>query len=362
MSSQGGEKTEQPTEKRLRDARRKGQVAKSQDLTSALLLVTAAAILAIAGTQIGLQLTNAMRDGLTRATTSKGDFDQAAAVSLLWSSMQTMAIVLAPLLIALFVIALLVSFLQVGPIFSFETVKPDLKKLNPAEGFKQKFLKPRPYIELVKMVLKMAIAGAVILAVIWENRADIIRLTSQNVDHAAGFTAAVVFEITWKVAAAFVILGIADRVLQKFLHLKEMRMSKQEVKEEYKETEGNPLFKSARKRLYLEMLQQSMMAAVKKADVVVVNPTHVAVALKYDRTEMDAPVVVAKGAELMAAQIRKIAAEADVPTYRDVPLARALYDIEIDSSIPEELYEAVAEVLRWVYQLAEEKKGIATHG
>jgi flagellar biosynthesis protein FlhB len=360
--SQGGEKTEQPTEKRLRDARRKGQVAKSQDLTSALLLVTAAAILAIAGAQIGLQLTNAMRDGLLRATNLNADFDQAAAVGLFWSSMQTMALVLAPLLIALFVIALLVSYLQVGPIFSFEPVKPDLKKLNPAEGFKQKFLKPRAYIELVKMILKMTIAGVIILVVIWDNLADIILLTTQKVDRAASFAASVVFQITWKVAAAFVILGVADRFLQRFLHLKEMRMSKQEVREEYKETEGNPLFKSARRRLYLEMLQQSMMAAVKKADVVVVNPTHVAVALKYDRNEMDAPVVVAKGAELMAAQIRKIATEADVPTFRDVPLARALYDIDIDSSIPEELYEAVAEVLRWVYQLAEEKKGVAIHG
>ncbi len=360
--SQGGEKTEQPTEKRLRDARKKGQVAKSQDLTSALLLVTAAAILALAGTQIGIQLTNTMRDGLLRATTLKGDFDQAAAVGLIWSSIQTMGLVLAPLLIALFAIALLVSYLQVGPIFSFEPIKPDLKKLNPAEGFKQKFLKPRPYVELVKLIIKMTISAVIIGAVIWNNLPDIIRLTSQNVDRSMAFTAAIVFEIGWKLAVAFVVLGIADRFLQKFLHLKEMKMTKQEVREEYKETEGNPIFKNARRRLYLEMLQQSMMAAVKKADVVVVNPTHVAVALKYDRSEMEAPLVVAKGADLMAAQIRKIAAEADVPTYRDVPLARALYDIDIDASIPEDLYEAVAEALRWVYQLAEEKKGVASHG
>ena len=360
--SQGGEKTEQPTEKRLRDARRKGQVAKSQDLTSALLLVTAAVIVGLVGSQIGLRLTNSMRDGLTRATTFTGEFDRAAAVGLLWSAMQTLAMVLAPLLIALFAVSLLISYLQVGPIFSFEPVKPDLKKLNPAEGFKQKFLKPRPYIELVKMILKMAIAAVVIIAVIWSNLPDIIRLTTQNAERSVSFAASVVFQIAWKVAVAFVILGVADRFLQKFLHLKEMRMSKQEVKEEYKETEGNPLYKSARRRLYLELSQQAMLAAIKKADVVVVNPTHVAVALKYDRLEMDAPIVVAKGAELMAAQIRKIAMEADVPMFRDVPLARALYDIDTDSSIPEELYEAVAEVLRWVYQLAEEKKGIANHG
>jgi flagellar biosynthetic protein FlhB len=359
--SQSGEKTEQPTDTRLRDARRKGQVAKSQDLTAALLLITAAVIMALVGSQVGLQLADAVRDGLVRATTLQGDFDQPAAVGMIWSGIRTMAWALAPLLTALFVIALLVSYLQVGPVFSFEPLKPDLKKLNPAEGFKQKFLKPRSYLELVKTVLKMTIAGVVIVAVIWDSRADIIRLSSQNVAHVAMFTSTVIFQIVLKVAVAFLILGIADRFLQRFLHLKELKMSKQEVREEYKETEGNPLFKSARRRIYLELLQQSMMAAVKKADVVVVNPTHVAVALKYDRAGMDAPIVVAKGAELMAAQIRKIATEADVPTLRDEPLARALYDIEIDASIPEELYEAVAEVLRWVYQLVEERKGLARH-
>jgi flagellar biosynthetic protein FlhB len=325
------------------------------------LLLTAVAIMAMAGTQIGLQLADAMRNGIIHATTSKAVFDQSAAVVLIWSGARTMAWALAPILTALFVISLLVSYLQVGPIFSFEPVKPDLKKLNPAEGFKQKFLKARPYIELLKTVLKMTVAGVVIVAVIWNHRADIIRLSSQNVSNAGTFASTVMFQIGLKVGVAFLILGIADRFLQKFLHLKEMKMTKQEVKEEYKETEGNPLYKSARRRVYFEILQQSMMAAVKKADVVVINPTHVAVALKYDRAEMDAPVVVAKGAELMAAQIRKIAAEANVPTIRDVPLARALYDIEIDASIPEELFETVAEVLRWVYQLAEEKKGIEEH-
>jgi flagellar biosynthetic protein FlhB len=360
--SETGEKTEQPTDKRLRDARRKGQVARSQDLTSALLLLTAVAMMALMGAQMGLLLADAMRDGIIRATTSKAVFDQSAAVVLFWSGARTLTWALAPLLTALFAISLLVSYLQVGPIFSFEPVKPDLKKLNPAEGFKQKFLKARPYIELLKTVIKMTIAGFVIVAVIWNQRADIVRLSSQNVSNVSLFASSVMFQIGLKVAIAFLILGIADRFLQKFLHLKEMKMTKQEVKEEYKETEGNPLYKSARRRIYFEILQQSMMAAVKKADVVVINPTHLAVALKYDRAEMDAPIVVAKGAELMAAQIRKIAAEANVPTLRDVPLARALYDIEIDGSIPEELYETVAEVLRWVYQLAEEKRGIEQHG
>jgi flagellar biosynthesis protein FlhB len=348
--SQGGQKTEQPTDKRVRDARRKGQVARSQDLTSALLLIAAVSVLGLVGTQIGLHLTNLMRDGLDKATTFKGDLQITSATSEIWLGIGALAWALAPLLTALFVVSLLVSYLQVGPIFSFEPLKPDLKKLNPAEGFKQKFLKPRPYIELVKTVLKMTVAGVVIAAVIWESRADIVRLTTQKVANVPLFTSMIVFQIGVKVAIAFLLLGIADRFLQK-----------QEGKEEYKETEGNPLYKSARRRIYLELLQQSMMAAVKRADVVIVNPTHVAVALKYDRAEMDAPTVVAKGAELMASQIRKLAVEADVPILRDVPLARALYDLEIDTTIPEELYEAVAEVLRWVYQLAEERKEIASH-
>ena len=360
--SQGGEKTEKPTEKRLREARRKGQVARSQDLSSALLLVTAVAVFALAGTQSAFRLGAFMRDSIARAGAFKGEFQQEVATAALWSGLQVMGWTLAPLFGALFMIALLVGYFQVGPVFSFQPIKPDLKKLNPAEGFKQKFLKSRPYLELLKTILKMTIAAFVIAAVIWSSRADIIRLSTQTVARTVSFAALMIFQIGLKVAIAFLLLGIGDRFLQKFLHLKEMKMTKQEIRDEYKETEGNPLIKSARRRLHLEILQQAMMAAVKKADVVVVNPTHVAVALRYERAEMDAPIVVAKGAELMATQIRELARDANVPIIRDVPLARSLYDLDIDCSIPEELYEAVAEVLRWVYQLAEERDELAIYG
>jgi flagellar biosynthetic protein FlhB len=359
--TQGGEKTEKPTDKRVRDARKKGQVARSHDLTSALLLTVAVAVLALAGGQSGRRLLDLMRDGISRAASFKGELHQEAAVGALVSGLETMAWALAPLMGALFAVSLLVSYLQVGPVFSGQPLKPDLKKLNPAEGFKQKFLKSRAYLELAKTLLKMTLAGVVIIAVIWNNRADIIRLINQDASHVASFAFNMIFQIGLKVAIAFLLLGIADRFLQKFLHLKELKMTKHEVKEEYKETEGNPLIKSARRRIHYEILQQSMMAAVKKADVVVVNPTHLAVALRYDRTEMDAPTVVAKGAELMAAQIRRIAEDSSVPIMRDVPLARSLFELEIDALVPEELYEAVAEVLRWVYQLAEERKEVGSY-
>jgi flagellar biosynthetic protein FlhB len=277
------------------------------------------------------------------------------------NGVKTMTLVLLPLLAALFVMAALVAYLQVGSIFAFESVKPNLNKLNPAESAKQKFFKGRPYIELVKTLLKMVIAATVIGLVLWSARRDLIELTRQPMVRVAPYALALIFEIGLKVGLAFVAVGVADYFLQRFLFLREMRMTKQEVKEEWKETEGNPVYKSARRQMHREILMQNMMTAVRRADVVVVNPTHLAVALKYDRAEMSAPTVLAKGAELIAARIREVAEESDVPIMRDVPLARALYDLEIDAEIPDELYESVAEVLRWVYRLAEERGEVTSH-
>jgi flagellar biosynthesis protein FlhB len=360
--SQGGDKTEKPTEKRLRDARRKGQVAKSQDLTSSLLFISSIAVLSIAATYIGSQLSTLMRDGIFRAATFKGELDRSTALSAMVSGVESMAWTIAPLLIVLFLIALFANYLQVGSIFAFESLKPDLKKLNPAEGFKQKFFKSRPYIELLKTIIKMVVAAVVVGLVLWDARVDMVRLSQQSLSNVLWYTSHLAFEIGIKVGLAYLFLGAADLFLQRFLYLNEMKMTKQEVKQEYKEMEGDPLLKSMRRHLHREILSQNMVAAVKTADVVVVNPTHVAVALKYDKSEMEAPTVVAKGAELMAAQIRELAKEYKIPIMRDVPLARSLYDLEIDAEIPDELYEAVATVLRWVYQLAEERGEVISHG
>lgn len=362
MSQSSGEKTEKPTEKRKRDARRKGQVAKSQDLSGALLLIAAVSTLWAASSLMAGSLSDAMRDGVQHAASFDGQLDRAVALGALFAGVRAMALVLAPLFGVLVIFGALANYLQVGSIFSFETVKPNFNKLNPAEGFKQKFLKPRSYIELGKTVLKIIITALLVITILWDARGQIVALMHQTAPEAAAFTLGVMFEIGVKVGLVFLAIGAGDYFLQKYLHLKELRMTKHEVKEEYKETEGNPLFKSARRQLHREILTQSMMAAVKRSSVVVANPTHVAVALEYDRNQMGAPVVVAKGAELMAAQIRQIAQDADVPIMRDVPLARALYELEIDSEIPEEMYEAVAVVLRWVYELAEERKEVVSHG
>jgi flagellar biosynthesis protein FlhB len=355
MAESSGEKTEQPTQKRLRDARKKGQVAKSQDLSSAVLLLAAVGLLWLAGNFLGGYALETIREQYQTATTFKGDMSEEVVFSAFGRGLFSFALILTPLFVVVWVFAFAVNYLQVGSIFAPEAVKPKFSELNPAAGFKNKFLKLRPYVELLKTLFKMIITAVVAVWVLWAAREDVVLLGTKPIDEAVAYAFALVVEIGFKIAIVFLILGGIDFFLQRYLHRRDMQMTKHDVKQEYKETEGNPLIKSQRRALHRELLAAGMAAAVQKADVVVANPTHVAVALKYDRGEHNAPVVTARGADLMAAQIRKLARESNIPIARDVPLARALYEIELEEEIPEELFEAVALVLRRVYDLAEEK-------
>jgi flagellar biosynthesis protein FlhB len=355
MSSSTGEKTEQPTSKRLQDARKKGQVAKSQDLTSAALLISTVAVVWLIGDYIGGILQSSVKEQIEFAARFKGEFTNEVAYGVMWRGLAGMFWVLTPLFVVVVAFAFLGNYLQIGSVFSFESITPKFERLNLAEGFKQKFLKARPYIELGKTILKMLITAAVAGYVLWAAREDVVRLIVKPPDVVAYYTFALALEIGLKIGLAFLILGGADFFLQRLLHRQDLKMTKHEVKEEYKETEGNPLIKAQRRSLHREILSQSMAAAVRDADVVLANPTHVAVALKYERGKTDAPIITAKGADLMAAQIRRIAAESGVPVKHDIPLARALFEFEVEQEIPEELYEAVAVVLQWVYSLAEER-------
>lgn len=307
------------------------------------------------GGYIGGVLQSSVKDQIEFAVTFKGDFTTETAFDVFAGGLTTMFWVLTPLFVVVMVFAFLANYLQIGSIFSFDSISPKFEKLNPAEGFKQKFLKARPYIELGKTVFKMLITATIAGLVLWSAREDVIRLIYKPPDLVIYYTFGLVLEIGLKIGFAFLILGGADFFLQRFLHRHDMKMTKHEVKEEYKETEGNPLIKSQRRAIHREILSQSMAAAVRDADVVLANPTHVAVALKYDRGKQDAPIITAKGADLMAANIRQIADESGVPIKRDIPLARALYQLDVEDEIPEELYEAVAVVLQWVYSMAEER-------
>jgi flagellar biosynthetic protein FlhB len=349
-----GEKTERPTEKRLRDARKKGQVSKSQDLTSALMLISAVLIFWLSGSITATVLLKSMQRGIETAGSFSGTLSRDRAGELLLAAVWDMSYALAPLFVFLFVGAILFNYIQVGSMFAFEGLKPDINKLNPAEGFKQKFLKAKTYVELGKTLLKALITFVVVGWVLWAEIPNIIMLSGQHVGTIIGYTFSLILRIGFYVGTLFLALAVGDFFLQRFLFMNQMKMSKQEVKQEYKESEGDPLIKWMRKNLHREILAQSSISAVKTADVVLVNPTHVAVALKYDKVNMGAPTVVAKGADLLAKQIREIAKKSDVPMMRDIPLARALYELDIDAEIPEEMYETVAEVLRWVYSLSED--------
>lgn len=349
-----GEKTEQPTEKRLRDARKKGQVSKSQDLTSALMLISAVLVFWLSGTITASVLLKSMQAGIETAGSFTGTLTRERAGELLLAAVWDMSYALAPLFVFLFVGGIVFNYVQVGSLFAFEGLKPDVKKLNPAEGFKQKFLKAKSYVELGKTLLKAIITFVVVGWVLWAEIPNVIMLAGQPVETIIAYTFSLILRIGFYVGTLFLALAVGDFFLQRYLFLNQMKMSKQEVKQEYKESEGDPLIKWMRKNLHNEILAQSSVAAVKTADVVLVNPTHVAVALKYERGQMGAPTVVAKGADLIAKQIREIAKKADVPMMRDIPLARALYELDIDQEIPEEMFETVAEVMRWVYTLSEE--------
>lgn len=355
MSSSAGEKTEQPTEKRLQDSKKKGQVAKSQDLTGAVLLIAAVGTIWLVGNYMGEMLLALVRDHLSSAASFKGAFTTEAAMSAMSKGVLEMLWILMPLFLVIVMFAFLANYLQIGSVFSAESISPKFEKLNPVEGFKQKFLKARSYVEFSKTIIKLIITGVVAGYVMWESREDIVHLISKSPDVAAPFTLRLVIEIGLKVGLAFLVLGALDFLLQRLLHRRDLRMTKQEVKDEYKEMEGDPLVKAQRRSLHREILAQSLAAAVRDADVVLANPTHLAVALKYERGGTSAPIVTAKGADLMAAQIRRIAGESGVPVKRDVQLARTLYLLDVEDEIPEELYEAVAAVLQWVYSMTDER-------
>jgi len=356
--SSSGEKTEQPSDKRLKDARKKGQVAKSQDLSSAVLLIAAVGMIWLIGGFIGGILQASVKEQIEFAATFKGDLTNEIAFGALWRGMTAMFWVLSPLFVVVTVFAFLSNYLQIGSVFSFESISPKFSKLNPAEGFKQKFLKAKSYIELSKTIFKIIITATVAGYVLWGAREDVVRLIEKPPDVVSFYTFGLILEIGLKIGLVFLVIGGADFFLQRILHRRELKMTKHEVKEEYKETEGNPQIKAQRRFLHREILSQSMAAAVRSADVVLANPTHISVALKYERGKSEAPVITAKGADLMAAQIRSIAEESGVPIKQDVPLARALYEFDLDQEIPEKFYEAVAVVLQWVYTLAEERKEV----
>jgi flagellar biosynthesis protein FlhB len=346
------DKTEQPTPKRISDARKKGQVFKSNDMTQAVLFITAASVLSFVGGYFVDSLKGFMIHSLDPKVLA-GPFDANELVGRMANTFIKFLLLSAPLLAALAIVAVALNFFQIGGLlFAPQVLSPKFDKLNPVQGFQSLFFKSKTYLELAKNLLKFTVIFWLAYSTFNANLREVVLSSRVGLSETATLVPKLLFGLLFKIGGAFLLLGAVDFMLQKKLYMKGLMMSKEEVKQEYKEDEGDPHIKHQRKHLHQQLLHESMAKNVPKASAVVVNPTHLAIALRYDESRMVAPKVTAKGQLLMAERILSIARQHRVPIVRNVPVAHSLYALEVGAEIPEELYEAVAEILNWVYELA----------
>ncbi len=343
-----GEKTEKATPRRVEEARKKGQVYKSSDLNSAVIL--------LAGSVTIFMTLPYMIDTLKSFTQlclmdrTMYEFSNEYLHTLVIEVIITMAKCLLPVLGITSITALLVTYLQVGFVFSGDVLTPKLERLNMFEGAKKIFSK-RALVELAKSIFKVSVTGYLVYSVVNKNYLIFARLVDMELTASIKILSQIVYEMALKVGTAFVIIGVLDYLYQRYEYEKSLKMSKYDIKQEYKQTEGDPLLKSRQRQIQRDIAMKRMMAEVPRADVVITNPTHFAVALKYEAEIMDAPVVVAKGQDFIALRIKELAHENGVVVVENPPLARTLYAAsKIGDLIPEDLFQAVAEVLAFVYK------------
>jgi len=349
------ERTERATPKRRDEARKKGQVARSRELPSVCVLLAGLAVLFVGGGYMAAGSLSLTRHFLGNA----------ASLTLSPETVPAMAgfcvgqflRILGPLLAVLAGVAAFVNLLQVGPLYAPQLLRPDFSRLSPAKGIKR-ILSAQAFVEFVKSIAKLGIVGWIAYTTVSAEYGKVVSLVDQGVGQILLYVGGIVVALLWKTGLALAAMAALDYLFQRWEFERNLRMTKQEVKEEFRQTEGDPHVKSRIRSIQREMARKRMMAEVPKADVVITNPTHLAVALSYRPKEMSAPVVVAKGAGRIAERIREIAQEADVPVVENKPLARSLFKgVEIGSAIPEALYQAVAEVLAFVYRLRGKKAG-----
>ncbi len=343
------ERSEQPTSKRLEEARKEGRVPRSMDLNTAAVLLVAGGALRMFGAAAGTALTGVMRSALTLSTDQS--LDAQLAVPTASADVLHAFLACAPIF-GLTVVAALAAPLALGGWnLSFEALTPDFTRLNPIEGFKR-LVSLRGAVELGKAFAKFLVVAGVALLVLRDEASKFLALGGEPLTTAIAQAADLVADALLLMSAPLGLIAAIDVPWQLFQHHKQLRMSRQEIREEMKESEGSPENRSRVRRAQRELLKRRMAHEVPKADVIVTNPTHFAVALRYEESRMRAPRVVAKGADLIAARIREIATEHSVPVFEAPPLARALYhNVEIGAEIPAALYVAVAQVLTYIYRL-----------
>lgn len=354
MSDGGtGEKTEEPTPERLRKLRKEGNVPKSQDITQAISFIVVFAVLAGTMPFIGEKMFEVFH--LAIRTIDQVGVDDAMTQRLLYEALKAMLLACAPALAAAFVMGIALNVAQVGFMFTTKPITPDLKKVNPVSGFKNLF-NMKKVVETLKTIIKFVVVSWLSYIALRDAIRDVILIVRGELDIGLQVIGAIIWDFCLKIGGAFVAIAAFDAFYQKKRYIKDNMMSKYDIKQEYKQSEGDPQHKAERKRFHQEILSSSAPANVKGADVVVRNPDHIAVALKYDEDGEGAPTVVAKGERIWADKILDAAKLYGVPVVRNVPLAQALNKMDVGEEIPEELYEAVAEILNFVYELQEKQK------
>lgn len=343
------EKTEQPSQQRLDKAREEGQVARSRELTTFVLLMAGGAGLWLMGSTITQKLMKVLRDGLTL---DKGlTYNPEQLLPHLHTLSYDALLALLPFLLVLLVAATFSPLLLNGWLFTLHPLQPQFSKMNPITGIGRMF-STNSLVELLKAVAKALVVGGVGAWVIWHNKDAVMLLMTQPLAAAIPQLGHLMWICFITIMGGMLLIVAVDVPFQLYEHNKKLMMTKEEVRQEAKESEGNPEVKGRIRKMQREIAQRRMMSEIPTADVVVTNPTHFSVALKYSETGMRAPIVVAKGSHLTAARIREIATEHNVPILEAPPLARALYKhTELGDAIPEALYTAVAEVLAYIYQL-----------
>lgn len=354
--SEGGEdstdesqKTEEPTARRLEEARKRGQVVYSKEVSNWLMLFTATVIIISGGGSIMRGLSDTFAAFLAQPhlmPTDSAGLGQTVGDLFL----DTASYVLLPLFILAFA-GVISGFAQTGPIFTAETMKPDLSKLSLIKGFGRLF-SGRSIVEFIKGIAKLGIVSAAAIMAMMPYFDDIGHFVGEDILSALLDMRGMFLSMMIAILIVLFVIAVMDYMYQRHEFMQKMRMSKQEIKDEYKQTEGDPIVKGKLRQLREAKARQRMMQSVPEADVVITNPTHYAVALKYDAKEMNAPVMVAKGADAIAQKIKEVAKDSKVPMIENPILARALFDsMEIDQIIPQEHYKAVAEVISYVFKL-----------
>lgn len=349
----GGEKTEDPSSRKLTKSREEGQVAKSIEIPSVFVLLTGAIALYFSASLIYNNLVIILEYNLK--------FDKipllthVQVIHLLAYHTQKIILMCIPVMLTIFVFALISNFAQVGFSVSWQSLEPKFSRLDPINGFRQKFTS-RAVVEFLKTLIKVAVISMVAYKAIKAETFNITTLYDNSVGFILLYLLKVSFWIFVKVCLIMFVVAILDYAYQRWKFLEEQKMTKKEVRDEAKQMEGDPLVKSRIRQLQHQAARKRMMADVPHADVVVTNPTHLAVALKYDGKTMDAPKILAKGAGPIAENIKRIAKENNVPLVEDKQLARNLYrTVDIGEEVPMELYQAVAELLAYVYKLRGKK-------